>query len=128
MTAAEIQFHSERLRVNLTPEILAKPVVEFDETIEVDGGYEEYCGQMVQMPSDSKTIGTNVITKGDLVARAANRTEYRALACEVREIGPRCNDWAEFVDTTKYLTWPEYRLPQKPYPVSDWDPFKDGEQ
>jgi hypothetical protein len=125
MTAAEIQFHSQRLNVNLTPAILAKPVVEFDETIEVDGGYEEFWGQMVQMPSDSKTVGINVITKGDLVARAANRTEYRAMAWEVRDVAPKCENWGEFIDATKFHTWPEYRLPQKPYPVSNWDPFKE---
>ena len=125
MTAAEIQFHSERLNVNLTPAILAKPVVEFDETIEVDGGYEEYCGQIVQMPSDSKTIGTNVITKGDIVERAKDRREYHVLAYEVRDIAPQCNDWSDFLRLSHFNTWPVYRLPQNPYPVSDWCPFKE---
>jgi len=125
MTAAEIQFHSERLNVNLTPEILAKPIAIVRETVEVDGGSEEFWGQMVAAPADFKELAPNVITKGDIVARAKDRNEYRALAYECRDIAPQCNDWSDFLRLSHFNTWPVYRLPQKPHPVSYWDPFKE---
>lgn len=127
MTAAEIQFHSQRLNVRLTAEILAKPIATVRETVEVDGGYENFWGQMVPYPSELKTIGTNVITKGDIVARAANRTEYRAMAHYCREMAPPCESWGEFIDATKFNTWPEYRLPVKHHPLdsSTFDPFQE---